>query len=196
MSKIGIQSVCVFCGASPGNDPCYEREARDLGALLAAQNVSLVFGGGNAGIMGAIANTVLAGGGEVIGVIPDYLVEREHAHKEVTRLDVVGSMHERKRRMFELSDGFIALPGGVGTLEETFEVITWKQLGMHAKPIIILNTNGYWSKLNELVAATVECEFAAPPTLDLYTMVDSPEEALAAVREQATTAVPSDSGRL
>ncbi len=196
MANLEVRAICVFCGASTGSDPLYARAARELGTLMATQGITLVYGGGNAGIMGTIANAALKAGGEVIGVIPDYLVEREHGHREVTRLDIVDSMHERKRRMFDLSDGFLSLPGGVGTLEETFEVITWKQLGMHAKPIVILNTKGYWTKLDEMIEATIEHEFAAPPTRELYSLADTPKEALDRLRAMGTSAAPSSSARL
>ncbi len=196
MKKSTIRSVCVFCGAARGNDLRFEDAARQLGALLARNGMTLVFGGGNAGLMGAVANAALAGGGEVVGVIPDYLVEREHGHREVTRLEIVASMHERKRRMFDLADGFISLPGGVGTLEETFEVITWKQLAMHVKPIAIVNVAGYWQNLDGLIAATVEHGFAAPPTRALYRLVDTAEEALEALHQDAIAGPPTDSARL
>jgi uncharacterized protein (TIGR00730 family) len=196
MKKTNIRSICVFCGAAKGNNPLFEESARRLGTLLAQNGITLVFGGGNAGLMAAVANAALAVGGEVIGVIPDYLVEREHGHRDVTRLDIVDSMHERKRRMFDLADGFISLPGGIGTLEETFEVITWKQLDMHVKPIAIIDVAGYWQNLDGLIAATVEHGFAAPPTRALYRLVATAEDALDALREDAIAGPPTDSARL
>lgn len=196
MTPSRIRAVCVFCGASMGNNEAYREAADQLGTLLAQNDITIVFGGGNAGLMGTVANSALASGGEVIGVIPDYLVEREHGHRGVTRLDIVDSMHARKRRMFDLSDGFISLPGGVGTLEETFEVITWKQLRMHTKPIAIIDVAGYWQALDRLIAATVEHGFAAPPTRDLYRLVATPTDALEALRSDAETGPPTDSARL
>lgn len=147
--------VCVFCGASSGNGPVYVEAARALGATLAARGMGLVFGGGNVGLMGAVADGALAGGGEVIGVIPGALVDRELAHRGVTRLDVVASMHERKQRMHELSNAFIALPGGFGTLDELFEALTWAQLGMHEKPIGLLSVANYWDGLVALLDSMV-----------------------------------------
>ena len=196
MTQSEIRSVCVFCGASLGNNPAFRAAAEQLGTLLAQNGVTVVFGGGKAGLMGTVADSALAAGGKVIGVIPDYLVEREHGHRGVTRLDIVDSMHSRKRRMFDLADGFVSLPGGVGTLEETFEVITWKQLEMHTKPIAVIDVAGYWQPLDRLISATVEHGFAAPPTRDLYTLVATPEEALDALRADAETGPPADSARL
>jgi len=147
MSIANSVRVCVFCGASPGNDPIYVEAARGLGELLARRGLGLVFGGGNVGLMGAVADGALAAGGEVIGVIPGALVDRELAHPRVTRLDIVTSMHERKQRMHELSNAFIALPGGFGTLDELFEALTWAQLGMHEKPIGLLSIKNYWDGL-------------------------------------------------
>jgi uncharacterized protein (TIGR00730 family) len=145
----------------------------------------LVYGGGNAGLMGAVADGALAGGGAVIGVIPEFLKEREHGHPGVTDLQTVDSMHSRKQRMFDLSDAFVVLPGGVGTLDETLEMITWKQLGRHDKPIIIVDMNGYWQKLDELVAATVGHGFTSPATRELYEMVPSVEAVIATLRRRS-----------
>jgi uncharacterized protein (TIGR00730 family) len=142
-----VKSVCVFCGSHPGDDPAYEGAARALGETLAAMGIELVYGGGHVGLMGAIADAALAAGGEVTGVMPRALVDREIAHTGLTRLHVVGSMHERKAMMSELSEGFVALPGGSGTLEEFFEVLTWAQLGEHGKPCGLLNVAGYYDPL-------------------------------------------------
>ena len=196
MIQSEIRAVCVFCGASMGNNPVFRAAAEQLGTLLAQNGVTVVFGGGKAGLMGTVADSALAAGGEVIGVIPDYLVEREHGHRGVTRLDIVDSMHSRKRRMFDLADGFVSLPGGVGTLEETFEVITWKQLEMHTKPIAVIDVAGYWQPLDRLISATVDHGFAAPPTRNLYTLVATPAEALDTLRADAETGPPADSARL
>ena len=142
-----MKSVCVFCGSQSGEDPAYEETARALGETLAAMGIELVYGGGHVGLMGAIADAALAAGGEVTGVMPRALVDREIAHTGLTRLHVVGSMHERKAMMSELSEGFVALPGGSGTLEEFFEVLTWAQLGEHGKPCGLLNVAGYYDPL-------------------------------------------------
>ena len=146
-----MKSVCVYCGANAGADPIYQQAASALGQRLAGDGLRLVYGGGNTGLMGAVANGVLDAGGEVTGVIPQHLVDWEVAHKGVTSLEVVGSMHERKSRMFDLADGFIALPGGFGTLEEVFEMLTWRQLNIGQKPIAFLNVNGYYSPLMAMI---------------------------------------------
>src|SRR5438270_7658744 len=139
--------LCVFCGSSKGRLPAYAEDARQLGSALVRAGLGLVFGAGHVGLMGVLADAVLAAGGEAIGVIPQGLVDQELAHRSLTRLEVVGSMHERKARMAELADGFLALPGGYGTLEELFEVVTWKQLRLHAKPIGLLNAAGFFDPL-------------------------------------------------
>ena len=142
-----MNSVCVFCGSSPGNDPAYAEAARELGRTLAERGNTLVYGGGHVGLMGVVADAALGAGGEVIGVMPRSLVDREIGHTDLTKLHVVRSMHERKALMSELSEGFIALPGGNGTLEEFFEVLTWAQLGEHTKPCGLLNVAGYYDPL-------------------------------------------------
>jgi hypothetical protein len=142
-----IKQVCVFCASSPGTDPVHIESAREVGRLLASRGIGLVFGGGHVGLMGAVADAALAAGGEVTGVIPRALELRELAHGGLTRLHVVGSMHERKARMAELSDAFLALPGGMGTLDELAEIVTWAQLGVHAKPIGLLDIRGYFQPL-------------------------------------------------
>jgi uncharacterized protein (TIGR00730 family) len=142
-----MRSICVFCGSSSGNDLAYEDAARSLGETLAESGITLVYGGGHVGLMGIVANAALASGGEAVGVIPHSLVEREIAHNGLTDLHVVGSMHERKAMMSELSEGFIALPGGTGTMEEFFEVLTWAQLGEHGKPCGLLNVAEYYDPL-------------------------------------------------
>ena len=142
-----MKSIAVYCGASFGANPLYADAARALAQVLVAHNIALVYGGGNVGLMGVIADEVLRLGGEASGVIPRQLVERELAHGGLTRLFVVKDMHERKAMMAELSDGFIAMPGGMGTLEELFEMLTWSQLGIHAKPVGLLNVGGYYDLL-------------------------------------------------
>ncbi len=142
-----MKYICVYCGSNPGKRPEYLEAAKALGTALAGQGIGLVYGGAKIGIMGCIADTVLEQGGEAIGVMPQSLVDREVAHPNLTRLEVVSSMHERKARMAKLSDGFIALPGGIGTLEEIFEVLTWAQLGFHRKPCGLLNIQGYYDHL-------------------------------------------------
>jgi len=146
-----LKRVCVFCGSSLGRDPSYRRAAEGLGRLLAESGVGLVFGGGSVGLMGALADATLAAGGTAIGVIPRGLAAREIAHRGLTELWVVSSMHERKAQMARLADAFIALPGGFGTLEELLEIVTWAQLGIHRKPIGLLNVAGYYDALVALV---------------------------------------------
>ena len=147
-----MKSLCIFCGSNAGHQPIYRAEAEKLGRLLAAQGIELIYGGGNVGLMGAVADACLNAGGKVIGVIPEALVGKEVAgrhvdHRELTRLEVVDSMHTRKARMAELSDGFVALPGGFGTFEEFCEILTWGQLGFHVKPMGLLNVNGFYDPL-------------------------------------------------
>lgn len=142
-----MRSVCVYCGSNPGLKPVYAERAMALGTRLAKEKLTLVFGGGNVGLMGILADAVLAAGGEVIGVIPEQLVGWEVAHRGVTRLEVVANMHERKARMFDLSDAFVALPGGFGTLDEMFEMLTWRQLGIGDKPCAFLDVDGFYSPL-------------------------------------------------
>ncbi|HEX8672942.1 MAG TPA: TIGR00730 family Rossman fold protein [Longimicrobium sp.] len=142
-----MKRVCVFCGSSPGTRPVYAEAARAMGRLLAERGIGLVYGGGKVGLMGEVADAVLAGGGEVTGVIPRGLMEREVGHQGLTTLHVTGTMHERKALMVDLSDGFVALPGGYGTLDELCEALTWSQLGIHARPCGVLNVDGYFDAL-------------------------------------------------
>jgi uncharacterized protein (TIGR00730 family) len=154
-----VNSICVFCGSSAGKDPAYAEAARQLGETLAERNITLVYGGGHVGLMGVVADAALGRGGEVIGVMPKALVDREISHAGLTKLHVVSSMHERKALMSELSEGFIALPGGNGTLEEFFEVLTWAQLGEHDKPCGLLNVAGYYDPLLTVFDNMVDQEF-------------------------------------
>lgn len=147
-----IRSICVYCGSNPGINPAYAGAARTLGRLMAARGIGLVYGGGGLGLMGEIARTVLEHGGRVTGIIPGFLSEKEHMLPDATEMIVVGDMHDRKRLMFDRSDAFVALPGGIGTLEELVEQLTWAQLGRHSKPIVLLDVEGYWSPLVELLA--------------------------------------------
>jgi hypothetical protein len=162
-----MKRICVFCGANAGHDPRYRAEAETLGRLLAARGIELVYGGGNVGLMGAVADACLAAGGTVIGVIPEALMGKEFAgrpvdHRTLTRLEVVDSMHTRKARMAELADGFMALPGGFGTFEEFCEILTWGQLGFHVKPMGLLNVNGFYDPLLALFDHAVAEGFLRP----------------------------------
>ncbi len=154
-----MQRICVFSGSSPGAHPDYVRSAEELARALAAQGLGLVYGGASVGLMGALADAMLDAGGEAVGVIPQALVDREIAHPGVADLRVVGSMHERKALMAELADGFVALPGGMGTLEELFEVYTWTQLGLYAKPLGLLDVRAYYAKLVGFLDHAVEERF-------------------------------------
>ncbi len=169
-----MSRVCVFCGSSEGSRAGYADAARRLGAELVARGLGLVYGGCSIGLMGVLADAVLGRGGEVIGVIPEPLVVRELAHRGLSELRIVGSMHERKATMASLADGFIALPGGLGTLEETFEILTWAQLGIHAKPIGVLNVEGYWDGLRQLLTQAVAEGFVRPEYAELLMFADAP----------------------
>lgn len=173
-----MQSVCVFCGSSPGLDPAYTEAARSLGRTLAKANIRLVFGGGHVGLMGVVSNAAIEAGGEAIGVIPKFLVERELAHTGLTDLRIVGSMHERKAMMSDLSEGFITLPGGTGTLEEFFEILTWAQLGEHEKPCGLLNVAGYYDPLLTVFDQMVSRGFLSGPNRDLVLVESEPERLL------------------
>jgi uncharacterized protein (TIGR00730 family) len=174
-------SVCVFCGSRPGLSPAYAEAARDLGAALAARGVRLVYGGGHVGLMGVVADAALEAGGEVVGVIPKALVEREVSHANLSELRVVGSLHERKALMAELSDGFVALPGGTGTLEELFEILTWSQLGLHRKPCGLLDVAGYYAPLLGFFDRMLEEGFLRPEHRALLLVENTPQAILAAL---------------
>ena len=156
---VGSRRIAVYCGSSDGNIPAYLAEAQALGAAIAAAGLGLVYGGANVGLMGAVADAALAGGASVIGVLPEVLVGREIAHEGLTTLEFVPTMHERKARMTELADAFLILPGGYGTLEEMLEAVTWAQLGLHAKPVVLINTAGYWDGLLKFLDTAVEAGF-------------------------------------
>jgi hypothetical protein len=179
----------VFCGSSVGSNPAFAEAARVLGHELAARGIGVVFGGGNVGLMGVLADAALAAGGEVIGVIPHGLVSRELAHQRVTRMHVVDSMHQRKALMAELSDGFIALPGGFGTLEEFCEVVTWTQLGLHAKACGLLNVAGYYDGLLSFLAHALKEEFLRPTHFEIVVAGSDPVSLLERVLDWRAPAV-------
>lgn len=176
-------NLTVFCGSAEGHDPGYRQAAIELGRFMAEQGIQLVYGGGHVGLMGTIADAVLAAGGRVHGVIPEYLRARELAHEGLTVLDVVADMHARKARMAELADAFVALPGGVGTLEELFEVWTWGQLGHHAKPCALYNVNGFYDPLLAFVQQMHRQAFIRDAHLHMLQVVDSPQALLQALQE-------------
>ena len=174
-------SICVYCGSESGKSGVYVETAKQLGRILANNDVRLVFGGGSIGLMGVLAREVLANGGEVVGIIPKNLETVEITLREVSELVVVDTMHERKKQMFKRSDAFVTLPGGLGTLDETFEVITWRLLGIHDRPIVIVNSDGYWSHFIELVEKVIYEGFARPSSRDLFSVVESVDDVLPAI---------------
>ncbi|OQP60723.1 Rossman fold protein, TIGR00730 family [Niastella vici] len=173
-----MKSITVFCGANSGVDEIYEKQANLLGQVLAKKGIRLVYGGAKVGLMGAIADGALSAGGEVVGVLPKFLQEKELAHEKLTELVVVNSMHERKLKMNDLCDGVIALPGAFGTLEELFEMFTWAQLGLHEKPVAILNINGFYDSLNVLTKNMVDNGFLKKENRDMLIVSDNIEELL------------------
>jgi uncharacterized protein (TIGR00730 family) len=182
-----MKRICVYCGSSTGANPAHREAAVNLGALLAKQGIGLVYGGGNVGLMGVIADAALGAGGEVIGVIPSALMNKELGHLGVTKLHVVGSMHERKQLMADLSDGFIALPGGIGTLEELFETFTWLQLGFHSKPVGLLNRDGFYDYLLVFLRHAAEERFIRMEHLDSL-LIET--DAVALLERMATFRAP------
>ena len=178
-----LNALCVYCGSSPGARPSYVAAARDFGVRIANAGITLVYGGGDVGLMGAVADGALDAGGRVIGVIPEWLVEREVGHTGLTELHRVGSMHERKLKMAQLSDAFVALPGGVGTLEEIFEVFTWTQLGMQAKPCAFLDIDGYYAALFQFLDHMAAERFIRPEHLNVLLRERDPDLLLQRLRD-------------
>ncbi len=173
-----MAQICVFTGSSSGRDPSFEAGARDFGGRLAARGHGLVYGGGRVGLMGILAQAVLAGGGEATGVIPRFMEVKEVAHTGLTRLEWVDSMHARKARMAELADAFVALPGGWGTLDELFEILTWAQLGLHQKPVALLNLGGFFDPLLEFLRAAVDAGFVRAAHHAFLHVEEDPESLL------------------
>lgn len=169
-----MRRICVYAGSNPGSDPAYANSARELARLLAARGIGLVYGGGRVGLMGVLADTVLDAGGDAIGVMPQALVDKEIGHTGLTELHVVGSMHERKALMADLSDAFVALPGGLGTLDELFEVYTWAQLGLHRKPCGLLNVEGYYQHLADFLDHAVGERFVRDEHRDMLIVEEDP----------------------
>lgn len=193
MKNIGsIKNICVYCGSSPGADPVYVEAAKSFGAKLAQYGVGLVYGGGGVGIMGAVARAVLTHGGHVTGIIPDFLLAKEGNFREVSEQHVVPDMHKRKMMMFERADAFVALPGGVGTLEEIIEVMTWAQLGRHGKPIVFANINGFWNPLLELLDHMRAEGFIRPDMPITYKVANTVDEILSKVCDDCFPYPPSD----
>jgi uncharacterized protein (TIGR00730 family) len=182
---VAVKRLCVYCGSAGRVDEVYRASATRLGVLLGRAGIELVYGGGRIGLMGLLADAALASGGKVIGVIPHHLNNREVGHRGVTELQVVDSMHDRKLRMFELADAIAILPGGLGTLDELMEVLTWKQLGLHDKPIILVDVWGYWEQLRSLIDHIVAAGFAERTAFDLYRVVSRVEDVLPALGASA-----------
>ncbi len=207
MNKIAnlskIRKICVYCGSGTGTNPAFVQAARNFGKILAENRIGLVFGGGSIGMMGEIAQSVLKHGGEVNGIIPEFLVEREHALRTAHGLTITPDMHERKRKMFEMADAFVALPGGVGTLEEIVEQMTWAQLGRHKKPILLANIEGFWEPLCALLDHMKALEFirgdlnfdllVADKVVDILPML---QQAAAVVPEEAKKMTAAEPERL
>lgn len=188
-----VKSLCVYCGASDRVDAAYRQAAVDLGTRLAESGIELVYGGGRIGLMGRLADAVRLAGGRVTGIIPAHLHDREIGHHGISELIVVGSMHERKQLMFERSDAFAVLPGGIGTIEEAFEIITWKQLRLHDKPIVLVDIAGYWQPFQSLVDHVIDSGFAGPSVRGLFQVADSIDgllKALAASHEPGLAPQP------
>ncbi|UYZ82815.1 TIGR00730 family Rossman fold protein [Entomomonas sp. E2T0] len=174
-----MQRICVFCGSNTGNNPIYIEQAKQLGTTLAKHNITLIYGGTTIGLMGAIADAVLAAGGKVIGIIPQRLADKPNmAHQGLTDLHIVESMHQRKAKMAELADGFIALPGGIGTFEELFEMLTWSQLDFHKKPCAVLNINGFYDKLTDFLDSVIAAQFMKPEHRQLLISESDPKQLL------------------
>lgn len=178
-----MKSICVFCGSSKGTDKIFSSTAKKVGRLLVKENIDLIYGGGNVGLMGSLAETVMEKGGRVTGIIPEFLMRREHATLEISRLIIVKSMHERKAKMSEYSDGFIIMPGGLGTLEEFFEVWTWEQLRLHMKPIGVLNIEGYYNDLIRFLNKAVKKGFIRKEDRDLIIVEEEPKKLLNNMRK-------------
>ena len=185
-----MRAVAVFCGSRNGSDPAFARAAEALGHGLAERGIRLVYGGGGIGIMGIVARAVLRKGGEVTGVIPRFLMELELRHPDLSELVVVDDMHTRKRIMFERSDAFVVLPGGLGTLDEAMEIITWRQLARHDKPVVALSIAGYWGAFSAVVDNAIHHGFAEPDVTGLFSVVESVEDLFATIEADANGSRP------
>jgi uncharacterized protein (TIGR00730 family) len=192
----GLQNICVYCGSGPGRNPAYAEAARELGQNLAAARIGLVYGGGSLGLMGEVARSVLDHGGHVTGIIPGFLSEREHMLVEAQELIVVDDMHQRKQLMFVKSDAFVALPGGLGTLEEFVEQLTWSQLGRHRRPIVLANIEGFWNPLLAQFESMMEEGFIRPG-LDLNLLVvDRVDEIIPAIERELALVPPREAAEV
>ena len=187
-----IRKICVYCGSGPGTDPAFVESARAFGAILAKNGVGLVYGGGSVGMMGAIAKSVRDHGGSVTGIIPEFLVAREHATRGADNLIVTRDMHERKRKMFEMADAFVAMPGGIGTLEEVVEQITWVQLGRHRKPILLANIKNFWEPLCALIDHMKHLKFIRDDLNFDLLVADKVEDILPMLQRAAESVPPEE----
>jgi len=184
----GIKSICVYCGSQPGHDPAYRKAAQVLGRAMAESGIDLIYGGGTKGIMGAVADAIMSSGGKAIGIIPEFLMDKEasrHSLGQLSELHVTKDMHERKHMMFERSDAFVTLPGGIGTLEEIIEIMTWAQLGRHTKPMVFANINGFWDPLNLLLGHMAEEGFIHTAHLVRPMVIDAVEDIVPAILAKA-----------
>lgn len=171
-------NICIYCGSSPGNNPAILENARTFGRMMAESNYNLIYGGSSLGVMGALADSVMVNGGEVIGVIPENLFSKEVAHQGITRLITVRDMHQRKSHMAELADAFVAFPGGFGTMEELFEIITWNQIGLLKKPVTIMNIDGYYNSLIRMMDEAVETGYIKPKNREIVRVAETLEQCL------------------
>jgi uncharacterized protein (TIGR00730 family) len=194
--ELSISSVCVYCGASDSAQPRYKQLARDVGTALAQRGMTIVYGGGHVGLMGIVADSALKAGAKVVGIIPEHIRAQEVQHTGLTELHVVPDMHTRKRMMVERSDAFIVLPGGLGTLDETFEILTWKKLKLHNKPVVIYNAFGYWDHLVQLIDRSLADGFETPSTLTHFKVVTSIDEMFAAMESDERPEVIPVTGRM
>lgn len=185
-----LKSICVYCGSSNDGPSGHRTAARDFGRMLGRDKIDLVYGGGRVGLMGAVADGAIEAGGHVVGIIPEHLMRAEVGHGQVSELHVVASMHVRKAMMFERSDAFVALPGGPGTLDEVFEILTWRQLRLHDKPTVLCNLDGYWNGLVGLIDGIIGANYAKPSFREFFSVVDSIEAILPALRASPAPAIP------
>ena len=196
MSSSSISSVCVYCGSANDVPQSFKTLAKDVGGRLAQEKIHIVYGGGHVGLMGIVADAGMAGGSKVIGIIPQHISAKEVQHNGLTELHIVPDMHTRKRMMVERADAFVILPGGLGTLDECFEILTWKKLQLHNKPIIIFNFEGYWNPLLTLIDSTIKDHFSLPSDRALFQVVDTVDALITALHNEAKAMVAPITGRM
>lgn len=189
-----VKQVCVYCSARDAVDPLYIQAAKELGEILASNGKALIYGGGSTGLMGAVTDAAIEHGGYVTGIIPEHLRDVEKMHKGVQNLIVVDTMHQRKQRMAEMADAFVILPGGLGTMDEFFEILTWRQLQLHDKPILLVNINGYWDHLIQLIKVMADGHFVSPEDLLKFVVIDTVDEVLPMLLKQPNPTLPTRTG--